>query len=157
MESNKTIIAEKVQDYLNRSDWKAAIREMEKLFAIRQDPLIRVRIGDVRRKLNRKDDAIQEYIRAADLFAENGFVVKALAQYTLALKLDPSNTDVRSKMEMLRTNCYRRKAETRAGGISCARAAGEYSLTSLCWHIRICSQGDHFTQRCKPVSRQGLH
>ena len=104
MESNKTIIAENVQDYLNRSDWKAAIREMEKLFAIRQDPLIRVRIGDVRRKLNRKDDAIREYIRAADLFAENGFVVKAMAQYTLASRLDPSNTDVRSKKEMLRTN-----------------------------------------------------
>ena len=104
MESNKTIIAENVQDYLNRSEWKAAIREMEKLFAIRQDPLIRVRIGDVRRKLNRKDDAIREYIRAADLFAENGFVVKAMAQYTLASRLDPSNTDVRSKKEMLRTN-----------------------------------------------------
>jgi tetratricopeptide (TPR) repeat protein len=104
MESNKTIIAENVQDYLNRSDWKAAIREMEQLFAIRQDPLIRVRIGDVRRKLNRKDEAIQEYIRAADLFAENGFVLKALAQYTLALRLGPLNTDVRSKMEMLRTN-----------------------------------------------------
>jgi len=104
MESNKTIIAQNVQDCLNRSDWKAAIREMEKLFAIRKDPLIRVRIGDVRRKLNRKDEAIQEYIRAADLFAENGFVVKALAQYTLALRLDPSNTDVRSKTEMLRTS-----------------------------------------------------
>ena len=104
MESNKTIIAENVQDYLNRSDWKAAIREMEKLFAIRQDPLIRVRIGDVRRKLNRKDDAIREYIRAADLFAENGFVVKAMAQYTLASRLDPSNTDVRSKKERLRMN-----------------------------------------------------
>jgi len=104
MESNKTIIAENVQDYLNRSEWKAAIREMEKLFAIRQDPLIRVRIGDVRRKLNRKDDAIQEYIRAEDLFAENGFVVKALAQYTLALRLDPSNTDVQSKREKHRTN-----------------------------------------------------
>jgi len=103
MKSNKTI-AENVQDHLNRSEWKAAIREMEKLFAIRQDPLIRVRIGDVRRKLNRKDDAIQEYIRAADLFAENGFVVKAMAQYTLASRLDPSNTDVRSKKEMLRTN-----------------------------------------------------
>jgi len=103
MRSNKTI-AENVQDHLNRSEWKAAIREMEKLFAIRQDPLIRVRIGDVRRKLDRKDEAIQEYILAADLFTKYGFVVKAMAQYTLASRLDPSNTDVRSKMEMLRTN-----------------------------------------------------
>ena len=103
MRSNKTI-AENVQDHLNRSEWKAAIREMEKLFAIRQDPLIRVRIGDVRRKLDRKDEAIQEYILAADLFTKYGFVVKAMAQYTLASRLDPSNTDVRSKKEMLRTN-----------------------------------------------------
>ena len=78
---------------------------MERLFAIHQDPLIRVRIGDVRRKLNRKDEAIQEYLLAADLFAERGFVVKALAQYRLALRLDPSNADIRSRMERLRLNC----------------------------------------------------
>lgn len=105
MASIRTIIAEKVQKHLNRANWKAAIKEMEKLFAIHQDPLIRVRIGDVRRKLNRKDEAIQEYRLAADLFAERGFVVKALAQYRLALRLDPSNADIRSTIERLRL-CY---------------------------------------------------
>jgi replicative DNA helicase len=47
-------------------------------------PLIRphrpVRIGDARQKLNQKPEAVKEYIRAADLYAEKGFVVKALAQ-----------------------------------------------------------------------------
>ena len=105
MASIRTIIAEKVQEHLNKANWKAAITEMEKLFAIHQDPLIRVRIGDVRRKLNRKDEAIREYLRAADLFAERGFVVKALAQYRLALRLDPSNADIRSTMERLRLRC----------------------------------------------------
>jgi tetratricopeptide (TPR) repeat protein len=103
--SIRTIIAEKVQEHLNKANWKAAITEMEKLFAIHQDPLIRVRIGDVRQKLNRKDEAIREYLRAADLFAERGFVVKALAQYRLALRLDPSNADIRSTMERLRLRC----------------------------------------------------
>ena len=102
MASIRTIIAEKVQEHLNKANWKAAITEMEKLFAIHQDPLIRVRIGDVRRKLNRNDEAIREYLRAAGLFAERGFVVKALAQYRLALRLDPSNADIRSTMERLR-------------------------------------------------------
>lgn len=105
MASIRTIIAEKVQEHLNRANWKEAITEMERLFAIHQDPLIRVRIGDARRKLNRKDEAIQEYLLAADLFAERGFVVKALAQYRLALKLDPSNRDIRSKREILRMSC----------------------------------------------------
>lgn len=101
MASKKTIIAEKVQNFLDQSDWNAAIIEMEKLFAIDQDPHIRVRIGDARRKLNRMRAAIREYLRAADLFAEKGFVVKALAQYNLALRLDSSNTYARAKIEIL--------------------------------------------------------
>ncbi len=106
MASKKTAITENVQEYLERSDWKSAIKEMEKLFAINQDPLVRVRIGDARLKLNRRREAIRDYVRAADLFAEKGFVVKALAQYTLALRLDSSNDDARSKiekMQLLRT------------------------------------------------------
>jgi len=102
MASLKTIISEKVQEHLERANWNAAIAEMEKLFAVDQDPLIRVRIGNIRRKLDRERDAVREYVLAADLFAEMGFVLKALAQYRLALRLDPSNTDVRSKMEQLR-------------------------------------------------------
>jgi tetratricopeptide (TPR) repeat protein len=101
MASEKTIIAENIQDFLDQSDWRAAIIEMEKLFAIDQDPHIRVKIGDTRRKLNRIHAAIREYIRAADLFAEKGFVVKALAQYNLVLRLDPSNAYARAKMELL--------------------------------------------------------
>ena len=60
MASNKTIIVENIQDCLDQSDWRAAIIEMEKLFAIEQDPHIRVRIGDARRKLNRIRSAIRE-------------------------------------------------------------------------------------------------
>jgi tetratricopeptide (TPR) repeat protein len=101
MASKKALLAENVQNFLDQSDWNAAIAEMEKLFAIDQDPHIRVRIGDARRKLNRIRAAIREYIRAADLFAEKGFVVKALAQYNLALRLDPGNTRARTKMEIV--------------------------------------------------------
>lgn len=105
MAMEKTIIAENVQRHLEKSDWKAAIAEMEKLYAIDRAPLIRVRIGDVRLKLNRKQAAIREYLRAAKLFAGQGFVVKALAQYRLVLRLDSSNAYARNKMavmEMLR-------------------------------------------------------
>jgi hypothetical protein len=105
MASLKSIIAEKVQEHLTRANWGAAIREMEKLFAIAQDPLIRVRIGDVRRKLDRKDEAVREYVLAADLFAEQGFMVKALAQYRLASRLDPANREIRLRMERLRRSC----------------------------------------------------
>ena len=103
MASKKALIAENIQEYLQRLDWQSAIAEMEKLFALDQDPLIRVRIGDIRRKLLRKNDAIKEYVYAADLFAEKGFVSKARAQYNLVLRLDSSDQYARAKVEMLRS------------------------------------------------------
>lgn len=104
MASEKAVISENVQKFLGKSDWKSAIGEMEKLFRIDQDPITRVRIGDVRLKMNQKAEAVKEYIRAADLYAEKGFVVKALAQYKLALRHDATNKDALDRMELLHTN-----------------------------------------------------
>lgn len=104
MASEKAAISEKVQKFISKSDWKSAIAEMEKLFAIDQDPIIRVRIGDAHQKLNQKADAVKEYVRAADLYAEKGFVVKALAQYKLALRHDPANKQAQAQMELLHSN-----------------------------------------------------
>lgn len=119
MASIQTTLAENVQKYLEQSEWKAAITEMEKLFAIGRDPHVRVRIGDARRKLNQKSQAIREYIRAADLFAEKGFVVKALAQYSLVLRLDSSNKNIRAKMDFLRVSAPIQKLK---------RGPGEYRM-----------------------------
>jgi tetratricopeptide (TPR) repeat protein len=102
--SEKATISDKVQKYIDKADWKSAIAEMEKLFAVDPDPIVRVRIGDSLQKLNQKHDAVKEYVRAADLYAEKGFVVKALAQYKLALRLDPANKDAQQKMEGLHSN-----------------------------------------------------
>ena len=102
MAAIKTIIAENVQNHLEKLDWTAAIAEMEKLYAIDRDPHVRIRIGEIRRKLNKIRSAVQEYLRAADLFAEKGFIVKALAQYKLVLRLEPSNEHARSRIELLR-------------------------------------------------------
>lgn len=104
MASEKAQISENIQKHLDRSDWKAAIAEMEKLFALDPDPIIRVRIGDARQKLNQKIEAAREYVRAADLYAEKGFVVKALAQYKLALRLDPQNDLALTRIESLHSN-----------------------------------------------------
>jgi cAMP-dependent protein kinase regulator len=102
--SEKTTIADNVQKHLGKSDWKSAIAEMEKLFALDPDPIVRVRIGDAYQKLNKKGEAAKEYVKAADLYAEKGFVVKALAQYKLALRLDPSNKQAQAQMESLHSN-----------------------------------------------------
>jgi tetratricopeptide (TPR) repeat protein len=102
--SPKAVISENVQKFIGDADWKSAIVEMERLFALDPDPMIQVRIGDAYQKLGRKADAVKKYIHAADLYAESGFVVKALAQYKLALRLDPANNDAPGKMELLHSN-----------------------------------------------------
>lgn len=104
MASPKAAIAENVQKFVGKSDWKSAIAEMEKLFAIDPDPMVRVRIGDAYQKLGQKAEAVKQYVHAADLYADGGFVVKALAQYKLALRVDPTNKDAQGKIEMLHSN-----------------------------------------------------
>jgi hypothetical protein len=89
-----------------------------------------VRIGDARRKLNWISAAIRDYIRAADMFAEQGFVVKARAQYNLALRLDASNTYARTKMElleMLRPGCAGTKRHYAPMEYRLPRQAGQCS------------------------------
>jgi tetratricopeptide (TPR) repeat protein len=104
MASEKAQLIETIQNYVSKSDFKAAIPEMEKLFALDPDPIIRVRMGDAYQKLNQKSDAVKEYIRAADLYAQSNAVVKALAQYKLALRLDPGNKPAQERIEALHTN-----------------------------------------------------
>ena len=102
--ADKPKLIEAIQKYVSKSDWKAVIAEMEKLYAIDPDPIIRVRIGDAYQKLNQKTNAVREYMTAADLYAEKGAVVKALAQYKLALRIEPGNKQAEERIEALHSN-----------------------------------------------------
>ena len=120
MSSEKAQLTDRIQAGIGKSNWKAAIADMEKLFALEPDPIIRVRIGDALQKLNQKAGAVKEYLRAADLYAEKGGVVKALAQYKLALRLDPENQQAQERLESLHSNKTVRelKAEPAAGRVA---------------------------------------
>lgn len=104
MASAKAQLTENVQTYIQKGDWKNAIADLEKLFAMDQDPQVKVRMGDVRQKMNQKPQAVAEYMKAAEIFAEKGFVVKALAMYKLVLRLDPDNDKALQQMASLYSN-----------------------------------------------------
>ncbi len=104
MSTDKAQLIDAIQNYLGKSNWKAAVAEMEKLFAIDPDPMIRVRMGDAYQKLNQKAEAVKEYVQAADLFAAKGVIVRALALYKLALRLDPQSKPANEKMASLHSN-----------------------------------------------------
>lgn len=104
MASEKAQLIDSIQKSLSKSKWKDAIADMEKLFDLDPDPIIRVRIGDAYQKLNQLLEAVGEYVYAADLYAIKGVIVKALAQYKLALRLDPANRQAQQKMSSLHSN-----------------------------------------------------
>lgn len=104
MSNDKTILIENIQGFLSKGKWKDAVSDMEKLFALNPDPIIRVRMGDAYQKLNSKPEATREYVYAADLYAEKGAIVKALAQYKLALRIDPNHKRAQDRMAALHSN-----------------------------------------------------
>ena len=101
---NRAQLIDNIQAFLGKGKWKEAVADMEKLFALNPDPIIRVRMGDAYQKLNSKPEATREYVYAADLYAEKGAVVKALAQYKLALRIDPEHKRAQDRMAALHSN-----------------------------------------------------
>lgn len=59
------------------------------------------RAGEMCRKLGRKEDAVQAYGRAADVFSKYGFLLKAVAVCKIILELDPEHTETQTKLASL--------------------------------------------------------
>ncbi|NTW67996.1 MAG: hypothetical protein HGB21_17055, partial [Nitrospirae bacterium] len=129
MASAKAQLTENVQTYIQKSDWKNAIADLEKLFAIDQDPQVKVRLGDVRQKMNQKPQAVAEYMKAAEIFADKGFVVKALAMYKLVLRLDPNNDKALGQMASLYS--HKTVTELKLEPVELGEAAPQSSIVPL--------------------------
>jgi CRP-like cAMP-binding protein len=104
MSTEKAQLIDTIQDHWDRGKWKEAVASLEKLFALDPDARIRVRMGDAYQKQGMKLEATREYVYAADLYAETGSVVKALAQYKLALRIDPNHKRAQERMAALHSN-----------------------------------------------------
>lgn len=129
MSSEKAKLIDSIQAYVSKSNWKAAVADYEKLFALDPDPIVRVRIGDAYQKLGQKLEAVREYVYAADLYAEKGAVVKSLAQYKLALRLDPGHKRAQERIAALHSN--KTVAEKKAEPVEEGKQAPKSSVIPL--------------------------
>lgn len=57
------------------------------------DITARLKCGDILRKLNQNERAIEQYINVAQVYAEDGLLLKAIAACKLILEIDPQHTD----------------------------------------------------------------
>jgi tetratricopeptide (TPR) repeat protein len=90
--SDKSAIIKEAQKYIARGQIDKAIAEWEKLLKEYPDANTLNTIGDLYLKKGDKDSAVNLFHKAAHIFREEGFAVKALAVYKKILNIIPSDT-----------------------------------------------------------------
>jgi tetratricopeptide (TPR) repeat protein len=96
---NRTKVLEAAQKFLSKGQYDKAIAEYQKL--VNEDPRdVRtlLKIGDLHTKRNKPKDAIDVYQKVAELYAKQGFFLKAVAVYKQILKLDATHIDSSQKL-----------------------------------------------------------
>jgi cAMP-dependent protein kinase regulator len=99
MGTEKDKISEELQDYIRKGAWGKAIGALDRLSVLEpRNPVHRLRRGDYYLKTGDKQRALAAYREAAAGFADDGFVVKALAACKVILRLDPDDAEARRQM-----------------------------------------------------------
>lgn len=110
MAFEKSKILEAAQQYTARGQIHKAIEEWKKLLTdTPNDANIYNTIGDLCLKYQAadggRDDAISNYVKAAEIFESSGFALKGIAVYKKILKIDPARKDIYIRLGDL--NCER--------------------------------------------------
>lgn len=90
--SDKASIIKEAQKYLARGQLDRAIAEWEKLIKEYPDPNTFNTIGDLYLKKGDKGRAVESFHKAANIFRQEGFSLKALAIYKKILNINPTDT-----------------------------------------------------------------
>ncbi|MFQ5465838.1 MAG: tetratricopeptide repeat protein, partial [Thermodesulfobacteriota bacterium] len=102
--ARKEKLIEKAQKFIQKGYLDKAIAEYRSAQQLdSNDVSIRLRLGDLYVKTDRKEEAIKEYTDAAKSNSQRGFYLKAIAVYKQILKLNDSDLDVHYRLADLYT------------------------------------------------------
>ncbi|MBI5050805.1 MAG: tetratricopeptide repeat protein, partial [Nitrospirae bacterium] len=88
---DKTAVTKIAQKHIEKGEIDKAIAELQKLLAEEHDPNIYNTIGDLYLRKKETENAIEVFKKAADIFREGGFYLKAIALYKKILNINPSD------------------------------------------------------------------
>lgn len=96
---DKAALFNQAQKYLQKGQHDKALKELEKIVEIDPDDVkIHIQIGEIHNRRGNREDALESYFKAADLFVQGGFSQKAIAVYKQALNLDPGSSEIHLKL-----------------------------------------------------------
>ncbi|MEM7828425.1 MAG: tetratricopeptide repeat protein [Candidatus Aenigmatarchaeota archaeon] len=90
---------EQAQKYLLKGNVEKAISEYQR--AVELDPndnTTRLRLAELLGKAGRKNEAIEEFLKVADVYSKRGFYMQAIAAYKHILRIDPLRVDINEKI-----------------------------------------------------------
>jgi tetratricopeptide (TPR) repeat protein len=92
---NKRKMLESAQRNLQKGAVDKALKDYQTLLdADPRDANVRLKVGDLKLRLGKTDEAIAAYLKVADQFTRDGFDAKAVAIYKQVSKLDSKRYDV---------------------------------------------------------------
>jgi tetratricopeptide (TPR) repeat protein len=102
--SQVTRLKDRVAQYTARGDWSRALRT---LLIIQEnsprDMYIARKIGEMYQRMGRTKEAVEAYKNAARLYAEEGFLYKAISVNKIILSLHPEDRDVAEALAALQS------------------------------------------------------
>jgi len=82
--------------------YKKALEFFAELHKLEPDDLrIHVKLAELREKTGDTGNAVTDYIHIAGVYAEQGFVVQAIAINKIVLRLDPERTEIKERLKSL--------------------------------------------------------
>ena len=76
-----------------------AVKALEELEKLEDEPRWSQRLGEALRRLGKSSDAEEAFVRAAERYADKGFIAHAIAMAKLVTSINPARTDLLARLD----------------------------------------------------------
>ena len=95
-------LKDRASKWLNQKKYTRALKAFRDVLSLEPSEYYCYKnIGYILRKQDRKQEAIEAFSTLADLYSDNGFLLKAIATFKVILEMDPENQQVQDKLSWL--------------------------------------------------------
>jgi CRP-like cAMP-binding protein len=102
MNREKMSFKKEAQEALSRGEWRKALECFQNHCAQEPEDLrSQVKVAELLERLGQKKEAIQMYRKAAEAYAQDGFLLQAISINKMILRIDPSSKDINDRLAQL--------------------------------------------------------